>query len=34
MHAAVREDQDPDDGVLLITRCDNCGRSGDEPDES
>ena len=33
-HAAVCEDLDPDDGVLLITCCDNCGRSGDEPDEN
>lgn len=34
MHAAVSETPDADDGVLLITRCDSCGRSEDQLDNN
>ena len=30
MHAAGGEEEDPDGNVLLVTCCDQCGRSEDE----
>ena len=33
MHAAAGDGEDPDGNVLLVTECDQCGRSEDQLDE-
>lgn len=33
IHAAGGEDEDEDGNVLLVTECDQCGRSEDQLDE-
>lgn len=33
MHAAGGEEEDPDENPVLVTRCDQCGRSEDQLDE-
>ena len=33
MHATARDGEDADVNVLLVTQCDQCGRSEDQLDE-
>jgi len=33
MHATATGEEDPDGNLVLVTRCDGCGRSEDDLDQ-